>query len=350
MNIRNRETPSDTRDDLGIVPAGTSKDLYMWIPWCTDKNGFPKHHIRLELSDGGVFSIWQANMGGKDRVRISNDEAWHDPGEEVGGHALVDGDRTLIIDDLGLSLEVKEPPKQPERNSGTTYVGLYRHDISDSTFTGRSAFLPDGAVIDRIQNTVGSSEFSDVEFTIEVRFREDSKGGVAGRPAGPVELQPGESETGEFAGLRANGTWEVKPFGSNIWMVKGITSLTLWWTRIGSSGSGLTSAPVIITAVVQDPVDKTRDPAGEYVEIGNISNKTVDVGGWVIKDVQGHEITIPPHYKIKPRKHLLIFTASGTNASNQYYAGRKKAIWNQGGDTISLYDATGKLVYDFVYS
>src|SRR5437867_2087114 len=109
--VRNMATPSDTADGKGDVPPGEPRVLTIWIPWCSDGLQFDKKNITVTVGIR-TFKIWQASHNGVDRVRVSTDGAWHDPGDEIGGFAAVGplaplfdrGDRMLVINDTSLWL------------------------------------------------------------------------------------------------------------------------------------------------------------------------------------------------------------------------------------------------------
>lgn len=90
-NVFNREHPPDT-DGKGQFNAGESRPINMAVPWCADGQGFATKHIDVMLTQKAgsadtvvrTFSIWQAQHA-TDRVRVSLDGKWHDPGDEIGG-------------------------------------------------------------------------------------------------------------------------------------------------------------------------------------------------------------------------------------------------------------------------
>jgi hypothetical protein len=237
-SIVNNETPDDTKGGKGDVQANSEKDLYMWIPWCTDSGGFAKHHIQIDMGDGRHFSIWQANLGGSDHVRLSTDNSWHNPGDLVPGSSQVDGDRTLVIDDQGISLEECTSPIQNPSNqaqSGKVAVSFSRPTPSPSMpsgdvfyYTGASGFTPKGSRINRFTNTA-------------------------------------KDKNGEIA------------------------------------------IPLRISFV---------DSAGYLMPAG---------------------------------ASLRIYTGHGTNTAHRYYSGRRKAVWNNPGDSIRLFTPTGGIVCALLY-
>lgn len=107
---------------------------------------------------------------------------------------------------------------------------------------------------------------------------------------------------------------------------------------------------VIIRSVVADPRGLDAGPDnGEYLTLTNVGSDTVGVSSWSIVDAVGHRITIPPGYYIPPGGQLRLYTASGLNAPDRYYAGRGRAILNNTHDSLQLFDDRGALRQVFHY-
>jgi len=86
------------------IAAGQALDIDIHIPWATQAQDFPKHHLELQLDGQTRYWIWQAAKVDGDFVRFSIDGNWHDPGVRVHGVSAVDWSRTLLIWDAGFEL------------------------------------------------------------------------------------------------------------------------------------------------------------------------------------------------------------------------------------------------------
>src|SRR5215831_1701211 len=95
--VVNYENPQDTAGPKGHFVPGQSGTCTMNIPWCADGKEFEKRHIDVTLSNVVVgqtnigarrFTVWQAAHA-TDRVRVSRDGQWHEPGDEIGGMSAV---------------------------------------------------------------------------------------------------------------------------------------------------------------------------------------------------------------------------------------------------------------------
>lgn len=94
----NFERPEQTDGSKGQFPPGEWRGANITVPWCGDGVGFRTRHIDITLSNfvigttpvpPRVFTVWQAWRPDGDRVRVSMDGSWRDPGDTVGGMAAV---------------------------------------------------------------------------------------------------------------------------------------------------------------------------------------------------------------------------------------------------------------------
>jgi hypothetical protein len=107
---------------------------------------------------------------------------------------------------------------------------------------------------------------------------------------------------------------------------------------------------VVIRSAVADPRGFDAGPDnGEYLILVNVGSDSVGVGNWSVEDLVGHRITIPPGYNISPGGQLRLYTATGINAPDRYYAGRHQAILNNTHDSLRLFDDTGVIRQIFSY-
>jgi hypothetical protein len=118
-----------------------------------------------------------------------------------------------------------------------------------------------------------------------------------------------------------------------------------------------------IIDVNADPVGP--DTPGEYVEIVNLSNSTVDLNGCRVGDivfgVHGGErellrfqnaFTLNPVSGAGARKRLRIFTGGGVPADPSFLQvplNRGSPVWNNAGDTAWIKNSSGQLVDSFTY-
>lgn len=95
---------------------------------------------------------------------------------------------------------------------------------------------------------------------------------------------------------------------------------------------GSTAGGVRIACIFFDP-DTPEDRGGETVTLE--ATASTDVSGWVLHDEAGHTFRLPP-VTLQPGESLVI-----PNPGN--------AVWNNGGDTATLRDGSGRIVDSLGY-
>ena len=86
----------------------------------------------------------------------------------------------------------------------------------------------------------------------------------------------------------------------------------------------------------------------EYVVFRNLGNAPLDVTGWSISD-EANQSYLIPLFTVGPGKTFTLYTGSGKNTDIKLYWGRRKTVWNRGGDTVIVKDATGHFVVSHMY-
>lgn len=102
-----------------------------------------------------------------------------------------------------------------------------------------------------------------------------------------------------------------------------------------------------IVEIVFDPPG--ADWRGEHVIIRNDTSNDVQLGGWKLSDVAGHDYSIPTGTTVAPGYEVRIWTGPGTDTGTDLYIGRRAAIWNNNGDTATLRDASGAVIATHSY-
>ncbi len=110
------------------------------------------------------------------------------------------------------------------------------------------------------------------------------------------------------------------------------------------------SAMVVITGANPNPPDAdVQAYNGEFVVLQNLSQAAVDVGGWFIRDARGVPLVMPYDATIPPGGRLRIYTGPGTDGGGNVYCNRRRAVLNNKGDTLTLFDRSGTLIQRFSY-
>lgn len=91
-----------------------------------------------------------------------------------------------------------------------------------------------------------------------------------------------------------------------------------------------------------------QNPNDAYVVFKNRGTTPLDLTGWAISD-EANQSYLVPRFTLGPGKTFTLYTGSGKNTSDSLFWGRRKTVWNKGGDTVFVRDATGHLVVSYSY-
>lgn len=77
----------------------------------------------------------------------------------------------------------------------------------------------------------------------------------------------------------------------------------------------------------------------EKVRLTNSGTREVNLDGWRIEDAEDAAYTFPA-VKLSPGEELVLYTGDGEDTGSELYWGTS-TVWNNGGDTATLYDSSG---------
>lgn len=92
--------------------------------------------------------------------------------------------------------------------------------------------------------------------------------------------------------------------------------------------------------------DDRTNSNDEFVELRNGCERTVELTGWVLGDAAKSRFTFGA-FKLKP--HAKVAVRSGKGAANEtdVYWSANGPVWNNDGDTVRLWDRSGRLVLEY---
>jgi micrococcal nuclease len=97
------------------------------------------------------------------------------------------------------------------------------------------------------------------------------------------------------------------------------------------------------------PGDDNNTKEQEYVCFANTGSGDADMSGWMVSDEYGWTYTFPG-FVLPAGAYVRVATGCGNNtADTLFWCKDGTAVWNNGGDTVSLYDNTGTLVARYSY-
>ena len=118
----------------------------------------------------------------------------------------------------------------------------------------------------------------------------------------------------------------------------------------GSATRAPTShAQLRITVQADAPGNDHQNPNGEYVTVENSGAEAVVIGGWRLCDLANHCFQFPPGAAIEGGGRVVVHTGPGQPDGERFYMGRRQAVWNNNGDTATLYDSKGATVLAYSY-
>lgn len=105
-----------------------------------------------------------------------------------------------------------------------------------------------------------------------------------------------------------------------------------------------------VTEVQADaPGNDHENRNGEYIVLRNEGSEPLGLTGWRIEDEADHTYQFPTGFTLAPGDTVTLYTGVGTDSDTALYWGSEDAVWNNGGDTIFLYDETGSVVLEYPY-
>jgi len=103
-------------------------------------------------------------------------------------------------------------------------------------------------------------------------------------------------------------------------------------------------------------VDIHEDAAGndnenlndEYLVFANRGEGAVNLTGWTVTDAAGHSSTFGT-YSLSPGERVTLYTGSGTDTASARYWNASGAVWNNGGDTVTVRTSADEVALKWAY-
>tara|TARA_Y100000310_G_C20699149_1_gene828055 strand:- start:5752 stop:7326 length:1575 start_codon:yes stop_codon:yes gene_type:complete len=134
-------------------------------------------------------------------------------------------------------------------------------------------------------------------------------------------------------------------------------------SSLSSSGSSKSSASsrsssslgaakrVLVAGINFNPPGRDRNFLnGEWIALYNPMQESVDMTQWALSDAQGNTYIFPDGFVIGKRKTVVLHTGSGTDSATDLYWNRTRQVWQNFSDSMSLHDASNRLIVEFFYS
>lgn len=97
------------------------------------------------------------------------------------------------------------------------------------------------------------------------------------------------------------------------------------------------------------PGSDKDNPNGEWIEITNQGNQTIQMQGYSLKDEANHIYTFD-NFEVQPGGSFRLYSGQGQNTAEELYWGFSgESVWNNDTDTAFLRDRQGALVDVYTY-
>ena len=130
----------------------------------------------------------------------------------------------------------------------------------------------------------------------------------------------------------------------------------LWQCREPGAGGGggstasQASSSLRVTSVHADAAGNDHANLGdEYVAFRNAGEEPLDLTGWTVSDEAGHAYPFPDGFTLGSEATVTLYTGAGDDSAEALYWGSKEAVWNNGGDTVVVANASGAEVFRYRY-
>ena len=272
--------------------------------------------------------------------------------------------RGNVIEADGLSFKVLNPANLKESTNNNSIVLHLAFGEIDFLFTGDAEREAEGAMLIASGMPVpdveilkvghhGSKTASSADFLAvtspEVAIYMAGEGNTYGHPHEET-IQALLAVGAEIFGTDAHGNIVITTDGEKYELQLETTAPTPTPTPTPTLTPTPTPTPekvvnVQITRIFYDGLVKSVE-SDEYVEITNLGTGSVDLAGWVLKDIsEGYPTFIFPSYVLQPGKSVRVYTNEIHPEYGGFSFGSGKAVWNNTDpDMAALYNAQGQEV------
>lgn len=123
----------------------------------------------------------------------------------------------------------------------------------------------------------------------------------------------------------------------------------VWGCRDPDDGTPATTGLVVASTNADATGNDHENRDDEYVVFENAGTAVLDLGGWTVSDAAGRTYTFPTGRTLDPGSRLTLVTGPGTDGTDRVYWGQDSAVWNNGGDTVTVRTGAGRTVLERSY-
>jgi competence protein ComEC len=104
-----------------------------------------------------------------------------------------------------------------------------------------------------------------------------------------------------------------------------------------------------ISVFANAPGNDHENLNGEYVTLANPTDRDILLAGWTLCDAARHCFRFPGDAVLRAMRRVIVYTGSGAPDAVHFFMGSRRAVWNNHGDTATLYDAKGRVAGRYAY-
>lgn len=264
------------------------------------------------------------------------------------GKVLIDGGHGQFQADYGLSAEDTAYFQRYLEGVGIAYDQV--NTISDTNLSQARALLV----------TPPKEGWTDGELATLRAFRDDGGAVVLlGHSGATTAARDNLNYVAYDLGtdLRLNGG-SVTDASNNVNADETIPTTTVFDTGFSlfsafggsSGGGGSTGGSITVKNVHEDAAgDEYSNLNDEYVVFENPESAGIDLTGYAVEDAVGKRYEFPDGFTLAGGATVTLHTGSGTDTDTDLYWGYGSPVWNNGGDTVYVFDDTGAEVLAYSY-
>lgn len=271
-------------------------------------------HFYRRLMSGGICLLLllaaSVSLASGDTVAIP------EKAEKVQVARVIDGDTIQLVDGRRVRLIGVDTPETVHPEKGVEPHGKEASNYTKSMLEGKEVYLEyDVQLTDKYGRTLAYVWLEDGTFFNELLLLE----GYAQVATFPPNVK--------YVERFLEAQKKAREAGAGLW------SISIKEEQAGQSES------------INGGLSLKVDLEEELAVIKNISNKTIDLKGYVLVSTKGNQRFTFPSVVLKPGETVTV--TSGKNARHDpphYLLWTKKYIWNNDGDPAELWSPDGKLV------
>jgi competence protein ComEC len=166
-------------------------------------------------------------------------------------------------------------------------------------------------------------------------------------PTAPLALRDGEPiEPGVDDALQSRTVISITESTTSPVVPDGGTETNPTEPTEPTEQAGALSIVTIHEDAAGDESDNLND---EYIVFENTGDQPLELDGWSVADEAGHTYTFPSGFALDSGAQVTLHTGNGTDSSSDLHWDSGRAVWNNGGDTVTVRNDNGTVVLEEEY-